>query len=83
MPDDRERLVRFLRSHLGDVELGRDVDFFAAGLVNSLFALQLVLFVESEFGVEVGDQDLELDNFRSIAALEDFIARKRRHATRV
>ena len=40
-------------------------------------AIQLVAFVEKEFGITVEDEDLELDNFRSIRAIDDLIARKR------
>ncbi|MFN9086500.1 MAG: acyl carrier protein [Gemmatimonadaceae bacterium] len=53
-----------------------NVDLFAAGLVNSLFALQLVQFVEREFGITVTGDDLSVDNFRSLNAIDEFVARK-------
>ena len=56
-------------------------DLFAAGLLSSLYALQLVLFVETKFGVEVCDDDLDLVNFRSVAAMEAFVAGKRGNAS--
>jgi phosphopantetheine binding protein len=46
---------------------------------NSLLAMQLVAFVEKEFGLAVEDEDLDLDNFRSIRAIADFVARKTGH----
>ena len=39
--------------------------------------MQLVAFVEKEFGVAVGDEDLDLDNFRTINAIAALVARKR------
>ena len=61
---------------VGDVpEPGED--YFASGRVNSLFALQLVLFVERRFGLVVEPEDLDLANFRSITAIASFIAAKR------
>src|SRR6185295_7185393 len=48
------------------VPVARDVDLFADGLVSSLFALELVVFLESRFGVTVGGADLKLDNFRTV-----------------
>jgi acyl carrier protein len=68
----RDFIARFFRGHAfqdGD-------DLFALGYVNSMFALQLVQFVEGSFGVAVGADDLELDNFRSIDALCALVLRK-------
>ncbi|MEZ4454024.1 MAG: acyl carrier protein [Nannocystaceae bacterium] len=66
----------FLGKHFR-AELAVEDDIFALGFVNSLFAMQLVQFIEGQFGVEVESDDLELDNFRSIGAMGRFIARKR------
>jgi len=41
-----------------------DEDLFAAGLVNSLFAMQLVLFVEKKFSIKVENQDLRYCQFQ-------------------
>lgn len=54
-----------------------DDDIFALGHVNSLFAMQLVMFVEKEFGMTVEDEDLDLENFRSLNAVAGLIERKR------
>jgi acyl carrier protein len=65
-------LSRFFKSH----DLQPNEDIFALGFVNSLLAMQLVAFVEKEFGISVQDDDLDLDNFRSIDAISQLIARK-------
>jgi acyl carrier protein len=81
MPVDEDvvksSLHRFLQAHVPGRELHDEDDVFALGFVNSLFALQLVLFIESEFQVVVENEDLELDNFRSIQAMTQLVARKR------
>ena len=69
----RTFLARFFRGY----DLTDDEDIFAAGFVNSMFAMQLVLFIEQEFGIQVGNEDLDLDNFRTIEAMTHFIGRKR------
>lgn len=68
----KEFLARFFRNH----ELKDDEDIFALGFVNSLLAIQLVNFVEKEFGVSVGDEDLDLDNFRSVNNINALVERK-------
>jgi methoxymalonate biosynthesis acyl carrier protein len=65
-------LSRFFKSH----DLQPNEDIFALGFVNSLLAMQLVAFVEKEFGISVQDDDLDLDNFRSIDAISQLVARK-------
>lgn len=68
----KQFLARFLRNH----ELQDDEDIFALGFVNSLLAMQLVQFVEKEFGITVEDEDLDLDNFRTLQAIDALVARK-------
>lgn len=68
----KQFLSRFFRNH----ELKDDEDIFALGFVNSLLAMQLVAFVEKEFQVTVEDEDLDLDNFRTIEAIDALIERK-------
>ena len=66
----------FLSEHITNYDLQDIDDFFTLGLVNSLFVMQLVLFVEQEFDIEVDGDDLNFDNFRTINAITDFINRK-------
>ena len=47
-----------------------------SGIVDSMGILELVAFVESDFGVVVEDTDLTPENFESIAALSDFVLAK-------
>jgi methoxymalonate biosynthesis acyl carrier protein len=57
-------------------ELGPDDPIFGSGLANSLFAMQLVLFVEREFGISVQNEDLEMSNFETIGSVTRLVARK-------
>jgi len=73
----KQRTRSFLARFLRNAEVQDTDDLFASGLVNSLFAMQLVLFVEKEFGVTVAHEDLDLSNFRSLAAIAAFIEHKK------
>jgi acyl carrier protein len=68
----REFLRRFIRNH----DIADEEDMFVGGYVNSLFVMQLVMFVEQDLGASVSDEDLDLENFRSINAIVNFVARK-------
>lgn len=71
----RQTILTFLEQFI-DVDVADDEDLFASGLVNSLFAMQLVLFVEKEFSIKVENEDLDLANFRSVNAITGFIQHK-------
>jgi len=73
--DSKERIRQHLASMTSSPVADSD-DIFSRGLVNSLAALQLVLFIEEEFHVKVDVEDLDLDNFCSIDAMDAFVARK-------
>ena len=66
----------FVSQYLNSADVDQDVDLFTTGMVNSLFAMQLVLFVEKEFGVVVDNEDLDYENFKSINAIGGFVNRK-------
>ncbi|KPC95533.1 acyl carrier protein [Streptomyces albus] len=74
--DVREQIRGFLSRHLSGYDIGDDENLFDTGYVNSLFLLQLVVFVENTLGVEVEDGDLRRDNFCSVSAIDTFVARK-------
>jgi methoxymalonate biosynthesis acyl carrier protein len=76
METDELRLRKFLARYFPPDVMDSD-NFFTSGLVSSLFALQLVMFVEKEFLIEVGNDDLELSNFNSLPSLLGFVRRKR------
>ena len=75
-----EKVGQFVQGNLAvfdeDTVLGDDDNFFELGFVDSPFAVELVLFVEKEFGVEVSENDLDLANFSSVARIVAFVNRK-------
>jgi acyl carrier protein len=76
MDQTQTKIKEFLSRYFKNHDLQPEEDIFALGFVNSLLAMQLVAFVEKEFGVRVEDSDLDLDNFRSIDAISSLVARK-------
>lgn len=76
MMDTRQTIRAFVSRFFRGHELADGEDMFATGYVNSMFAMQLVQFVETTFGFEVESEDMEMDNFRSIDAIAALVARK-------
>jgi methoxymalonate biosynthesis acyl carrier protein len=72
----REKVRAFVLASVCVTDLRDDADLFETGLVTSLFAVQLLTFLEKTFSIDVTMDDLEIDNFRSIHASAAFVARK-------
>ena len=49
---------------------------FSSGIVDSLGVLDLVTYLENEFGVIVADEDLLAENFESIGRMAEFVMLK-------
>ncbi|HEY7657136.1 MAG TPA: phosphopantetheine-binding protein [Burkholderiales bacterium] len=78
----RETVRGFIASSIDIATFDDDDNLFEKGIVNSLFAVQLMTFIEKTFALEVGMDDLDIENFKSVNAATAFVARRngRRHA---
>lgn len=66
----------FIHAKYPQAEIDDEQDIFALGFVNSLFAMELVMFLEKRFGFRIPNEDLQLDNFRSVAAMERLVSKQ-------
>lgn len=51
-----------------------DSDLFETGVLDSLAFVDLLFHLEQEFGVSTSVDDMEVDNFKSIAGIANFLA---------
>lgn len=72
----REAVRSFISSAIDIAQFDDDDNLFERGIVNSLFAVQLMTFVEKKFALEVDVDDLDIENFKSVNATTAFVARK-------
>jgi len=72
----KEAVRRFILSSINVTHLDDDDNLFESGIVNSLFAVQLMMFIEKTFAIEVGMDDLDIENFKSLNAAAAFVVRK-------
>jgi acyl carrier protein len=69
----QKALFEFIEGRFPDIELGVRDDIFALGFVNSLFAMELVLFLEGTFDFTIPNEALRLDRFRSVQAMTNLV----------
>ena len=67
------QVLQFMQARFPQRELQPTDDIFALGFVNSLFAMELVVHVESTFGFTVPNEQLRLDTFRTAQSVTDLV----------
>jgi acyl carrier protein len=54
-----------------------DRDLLADEIIDSLGIMELISFLEKQYGIKVDDDDIEPENFRSVDSIVEFVERKR------
>ena len=72
----KESVKRFISSSINNTQFDDDDNLFESGIINSLFAVQLMTFIEKAFAIEVVMDDLDIENFKSLNATTAFVMRK-------
>ena len=70
-PRVQERLITLFRDKLNVDIPNPTTDLFDTGLLDSVMFVELLLLLEQQFGVTVSLDDLEIDNFRSVARIAE------------
>jgi len=73
----KTKIRDFVSSYTGAIELNDEDLLFEEGIVNSLFTIKLVHFVEKTFNIEIEAKDLDLENFKSIQAISNFVQKNK------
>lgn len=74
--ETKTKIRNYIIPHMQGYNLRDDEDIFSLDYINSLFAMQLVLFVEHEFKIVVENEDLDIRNFRSVDNIANLVAEK-------
>lgn len=68
---------KYILEHINETKIDYDVDMFEEGIVNSLFAIELMTFLEKNFSIKVTMDDLDMANFKSVNSIVEFVERKK------
>lgn len=61
-------------------DLPADYDLVATGVVDSLGLLKVIAWLEDRFELAIDDLELDPDSFRTVAAIDAFVARAKNSA---
>jgi methoxymalonate biosynthesis acyl carrier protein len=62
-----QSIITFFKQHLHVDVLSPEHDLIEAGILDSLMIVDLVLYLEQAFGVSPSLEDLEVENFATVA----------------
>lgn len=74
--DARTEIRAFVVKRFPDGKIADDQDIFATGFVNSLFAMELVMFIEKHLDARLPNTEVKLDNFRSVDSMVELVDRQ-------
>lgn len=78
MSTRRRTIMEYVSAELlVDPELGLDEheEILAAGRIDSMSVMRLVSFINEEFSITIPNQDLVIDNFKSVDAIDAYLSR--------
>ena len=78
----KDQIRDFVRENLaapkGITSFTDDESLTGSGVIDSLGILRLVGFLEENFGVRVGDEEIAAENLQSIDVIEQFVLSKKK-----
>jgi acyl carrier protein len=60
-----------------DVQLSEDEPLFERGIVDSMGVVEVVQFLEQEYGILIDDDEVTEQHFRSLRSIADYVCSKR------
>ncbi|MFY9740507.1 MAG: acyl carrier protein [Candidatus Sulfotelmatobacter sp.] len=72
----RQFILEELASAKGISEFSDNESLMANGVIDSLGIFRLVTFLEENFGVRVGDEEITAENLSSVDTIEQLVIRK-------
>ena len=82
----KEKIRAIIENNLkifdSDVEFSDDDHIFRKGFVDSLFAIKLLTYLEQEFDIKIGNEDLNIENFHCVNKIISFVESKHSNRAR-
>ena len=73
--DSTKIIMNFFKEKGAGEDIATDTDLFGSGFVNSLFALEIVVFLEDTFNIRIKNKDINEDNFRTVQNIAALVAK--------
>ena len=75
MPGIEEQLIGYCRETFA-AEVASDTRLIEKGIIDSMGIMELVGYIEQQFGIELEMDDMTIDNFGAVSAIKALIMSK-------
>lgn len=75
--DNKKIISTYILQNADIEDIDYDYRIFDEGLVSSLFAIDLMTFLERKFDIKIKLEDLDMENFQTINTIFKFVNEKR------
>lgn len=73
-------ILNYITRELSNDELEEELDvnddLLGSGLIDSLGMMKLVLFIETEFNIQVPPEDMTIENFMTVGHINEYLSKK-------
>ena len=71
----QDTILNYIRTHLLEAgqEIEADDDMLTSGLIDSMKVMRLIGFIEKEFQKPIPPEDMIIDHFISVDAIEEYL----------
>lgn len=76
MNETVSKVRNYIDPHLNNSDISNDDDFYTTGAVNSLLAMQILMYLEKEFAIKFGTEDLVITKMNTVNKLAALVDRK-------
>ena len=73
-------LIQYIQEQLlvnPDIEISKEDDLLGSGLVDSMGMIKLITFIEKEFDIAIPPQDMIIENFMTVAYIEQYLKQRK------
>ncbi len=78
MSSIQDELLEYIRKELAGGKAELDAETSLAGVVDSTAVMEIVVFLEGQYGFDVEIDDITPDNFGSVSKLVSYIERNKK-----
>lgn len=72
----KEKIKDYLRKSFHLDSIDESLNIFDSGLVNSLFFIQLLVFIEKTFDVQLEEGDFDIRSLTTVNVISDMLSNK-------
>ena len=73
----KDYILQELLGNRTETNFSTDEDILSTGMIDSMDVMQLITFIENRFKIKIPPEDMVIENFMTIEAMEGYIEKRK------